>query len=104
MERVAGRPVMSYCTEQALKTDDRLRVFLQICEAVQYAHRNLIVHCDLKPSNILVDAEGRTRLLDFGIAKLLGDIEGAGRAVPTIERVLTPDYAAPEQIRGEPGS
>jgi eukaryotic-like serine/threonine-protein kinase len=102
MERVEGRPVTSYCTEHALKTDDRLRIFLQICEAVQYAHRNLIVHRDLKPSNILVDEGGRVKLLDFGIAKLLGDGESAvAGSSQSIVRALTPDYAAPEQLRGE---
>jgi serine/threonine-protein kinase len=101
MERVEGRPVTSYCTEHALKTDDRLRIFLQICEAVQYAHRNLIVHRDLKPSNILVDDGGRVKLLDFGIAKLLGDGESAIAGSQSIVRALTPDYAAPEQLRGE---
>ena len=102
MERVEGRPVTSYCTEHALKTDDRLRIFLQICEAVQYAHRNLIVHRDLKPSNILVDDGGRVKLLDFGIAKLLGDGESAiAGSSQSIVRALTPDYAAPEQLRGE---
>ena len=102
MERVEGRPITSYCTERALKTEDRLRIFLQICDAVQYAHRNLIVHRDLKPSNILVDDGGRVKLLDFGIAKLLGDGEStiAGSS-HSIVRALTLDYAAPEQLRGE---
>src|SRR5258707_5303954 len=102
MERVAERLVKSYCTEQALKNDDRLRIFLQICEAVQYAHRNLIVHRDLKPSNIFVDDGGRGKLLDFGIAKLLGDTESAAAgSSPSLVRALTLDYAAPEQLRGE---
>jgi serine/threonine-protein kinase len=102
MERVEGQPVTSYCSEHALKTEDRLRIFLQICEPVQYAHRNLIVHRDLKPSNILVDDGGRVKLLDFGIAKLLGDGDSAiAGSSQSIVRALTPDYAAPEQLRGE---
>jgi len=102
MERVDGRPVTAYCSERMLTTDERLRIFLEICEAVQHAHRNLIVHRDLKPSNILVDDGGRVKLLDFGIAKLLGDSESAlaGRA-QTVVRALTLDYAAPEQLRSE---
>ena len=102
MERVDGRPVTAYCAERMLTTDERLRIFLEICEAVQHAHRNLIVHRDLKPSNILVDDGGRVKLLDFGIAKLLGDGESAaaGRG-HTVVRALTLDYAAPEQLRGD---
>src|SRR5213593_3174668 len=98
MERVEGQPVTAYCADRALTTEDRLRIFLEICEAVQYAHRNLIVHRDLKPSNILVDDGGRVKLLDFGIAKLLGDSDSAGAgAAHTAVRALTLDYAAPEQ-------
>jgi len=104
MERVEGLPVTTFCLQRGLGVDDRLRVFVQICEAVQYAHRNLIVHRDLKPSNILVDDDARIRLLDFGIAKLLDDVEEPARASQTIERMLTPDYAAPEQVRGDPVS
>src|SRR5260221_8869319 len=100
MELVEGTPVTAYCRERGLDVDGRLRVFLQICDAVQYAHRNLIVHRDLKPSNILVDTDGHVKLLDFGIAKLIGD----ARALVTTERALTPEYAAPEQLRGEPVS
>src|SRR5262249_13540576 len=105
MERVEGLPVTAYCREHGLDVEARLRIFLQICDAVQYAHRNLIVHRDLKPSNILVDADGRVKLLDFGIAKLVGEARGGADGAPeTIERALTPEYAAPEQLRGEPVS
>ena len=105
MELVDGRPVAEFCDGERLGIDDRLRVFLQICGAVQYAHANLIVHRDLKPSNILVDGGGAVKLLDFGIAKLVGDGDAAGIAAgQTILRALTPDYAAPEQVRGEPVS
>jgi serine/threonine-protein kinase len=104
MERVEGQPVTSYCSAHALPVDARLRLFLEICGAVQYAHRNLIVHRDLKPSNILVDDDARVKLLDFGIAKLLGAAQPAPDAPQTIVRALTPLYAAPEQLCGEPAS
>jgi eukaryotic-like serine/threonine-protein kinase len=95
MEFVEGRDIISYVKDNALNLDKRLQLFQQICEAVDFAHRNLIVHRDLKPANILVDAEGRARLLDFGIAKLADD----GSAVMT-QALLTPEYAAPEQLEG----
>jgi eukaryotic-like serine/threonine-protein kinase len=100
MELVEGRPVTTYCDENHLSIASRLTVFLEICEAAQYAHRNLVVHRDLKPSNILVDAAGHVKLLDFGIAKLLA--EGEAEATRTTLRAMTPEYAAPEQIRGDP--
>jgi eukaryotic-like serine/threonine-protein kinase len=102
MERVEGQPVTTSCATRLLPIDARLRLFLEICGAVQYAHRNLIVHRDLKPSNILVDDEGRVKLLDFGIAKLLGDTESSPESPLTIVRALTPEYAAPEQVSGGP--
>ena len=82
---------------------DRLRLFAAVCEAVRYAHQNLIVHRDLKPANILVTADGTVKLLDFGIAKLLDtNPDGTEADTRTELRVLTPEYAAPEQIRGDP--
>lgn len=104
MERVEGRPVTAYCDERRLGIDARLRVFLEICEAVQYAHRRLVVHRDLKPSNILLDEAGRVKLLDFGIAKVLADgsEEAAAESTRTALRAMTPEYAAPEQVRGDP--
>jgi serine/threonine-protein kinase len=104
MEHVEGRPVTAYCNEQNFGIEQRLRVFLEICDAVQYAHRNLVVHRDLKPSNILVDAAGRVKLLDFGIAKLLaeGDDGAPAEATRSVLRAMTPEYAAPEQVRGDP--
>jgi eukaryotic-like serine/threonine-protein kinase len=104
MERVEGASVTTYCREHDLDVPARLQLFLHICDAVQYAHRNLIVHRDLKPSNILVDRDGHVKLLDFGIAKLTGDAHESGGAPVTVERALTPEYAAPEQLRGEPVS
>src|SRR6185436_9238229 len=73
MEYVAGTPITRHCDERSLPIDERLRLFADVCDAVRYAHRNLIVHRDLKPSNILVTPDGMVKLLDFGIAKLLGD-------------------------------
>ena len=102
MELVEGRPVTTYCEEQRLGVEQRLRVFLEICDAAQYAHRNLVVHRDLKPSNVLVDPAGRVKLLDFGIAKLLAEGDDrAPAATRTLLQAMTPEYAAPEQVRGD---
>jgi len=95
MEFVEGRDLISYAKESNLNLDKRLQLFQQICEAVDFAHRNLVVHRDLKPANILVDAEGHARLLDFGIARLADD-SGATMT----QAMLTPEYAAPEQLAG----
>jgi len=103
LEYVKGQRIDEHCRERALGVRARLALFLQVAQAVAYAHAKLVVHRDLKPTNILVTAEGQVRLLDFGIAKLLD--EGQAQATElTLEtgRALTPDYAAPEQIRGEP--
>ncbi len=99
MEYVEGQRIDRYADTQDLGLEQRLALFLEVCEAVTAAHRQLIVHRDLKPSNILVDATGRPRLLDFGIAKL---VEPGIHAATTSTRVFTPEYAAPEQVRGEP--
>src|SRR5690606_30210281 len=102
MEYVEGTSIDRYCDEHRLPVRDRLRLFCRICDAVQYAHRNLVVHRDLKPSNILVTDDGRVRLLDFGISKLL-DPEGTGAAEATRSLLLmTPEHAAPEQFLGMP--
>ncbi len=98
MEYVEGVPIGDYCDSQELSLSPRIELFLGVCAAVDHAHRRLVVHRDLKPSNILVTASGDVKLLDFGIAKLLGDDDDGTR---TLERHLTPAYAAPEQIRGE---
>ena len=101
MELVEGRPVATYCEEEQLGIEARLRVFLEICDAAQYAHRNLVVHRDLKPSNVLVDPAGRVKLLDFGIAKLLAESDDTTPATRTLVQAMTPEYAAPEQVRGD---
>lgn len=98
MEFVAGATITDYCLQTRATLVERLRLFEQVCEAVAYAHRHLVVHRDLKPANILVDADGRARLLDFGIAKLL-DQDAAG-LTRTASVLLTPAYSAPEQISG----
>jgi eukaryotic-like serine/threonine-protein kinase len=103
MEYVKGEPLDTYCDGRQLSVRDRLVLFEQVCEAVSYAHRNLVVHRDLKPSNILVTEAGEVKLLDFGIAKLLADDAQLGaRSTRTETRILTPEYAAPEQICGDP--
>lgn len=102
MDYVAGLPIDVYCETHRLSIDERLALFEQVCQAVQFAHQNLVVHRDLKPSNILVREGGAVKLLDFGIAKLLEQDE-AEELMLTCSgmRVMTPDYAAPEQMRGE---
>ena len=104
MELVDGEPITAACDARRLDPDARLALFVRACEAVRYAHRSLVVHRDIKPSNLLVvetDEGLRPVLLDFGIARLLED-DHAGDLTRTGHRVLTPAYAAPEQVRGEP--
>jgi tetratricopeptide (TPR) repeat protein len=103
MEYVEGLPITTYCDQRRLGVDQRLRLFEDVCDAVRYAHQNLVVHRDLKPSNIFVTADGVTKLLDFGIAKLLHEDSGNQREhTLTGLRVMTPMYAAPEQVLGHP--
>ena len=101
MEHVAGLPVTRFVREQNLSLEERLGVFLKICAAVEVAHHNHVIHRDLKPGNILVNAEGEPKLLDFGIAKLLRDDEGLDLTA-TAEQRLTPICASPEQTDGRP--
>ncbi|MFZ5657455.1 MAG: protein kinase domain-containing protein [Pseudomonadota bacterium] len=101
LEYVEGEPITRYWQRLDVPLPTRLRMFRQVCEAVTHAHANLVVHCDLKPSNILVTADGQVRLLDFGIAKLL-DGAAPRDATRTGARAFTLHYAAPEQIRGAP--
>jgi serine/threonine-protein kinase len=104
MEYVDGLPITAYCDRHGLDIAARLRLFVDVCRAVNSAHQNLVIHRDIKPGNILVTAMGQVKLLDFGIAKLLNGSIG-GMALPhtrTTFRVMTPEYASPEQVRGDP--
>lgn len=101
LEYVDGQSIGVHCDRARLSVTARLQLFLDVCSAVEHAHRSLVVHRDLKPSNILVDREGRVKLLDFGIAKLIEP--GAAGTVSAV-RTFTPEYAAPEQVRGEPAT
>lgn len=105
MELIEGQPIDRYCDEWRLNPLARIRLLLSVCAGLEYAHRNLVVHRDIKPNNVLVRADGRTTLLDFGIAKLLDD-DPADAATVTLTafRVITPLYASPEVLRGEPAS
>ncbi len=100
MELVLGKSLTEHCKEKQLDVDERLRLFAEVCDAVQYAHRNLVVHRDLKPSNILVEPSGEPKLLDFGIAKLLEESNDDDALTRTEERPMTLEYASPEQVRG----
>jgi tetratricopeptide (TPR) repeat protein len=102
MEYIQGRPVDVYCRENALSVRARCELFLRILEAVDYAHRNLVIHRDLKPANILITARGAPKLLDFGVAKLLPGDLGIDRTRTNMTRPYTPWYASPEQVRGLP--
>ncbi|QQS31612.1 MAG: serine/threonine protein kinase [Acidobacteriota bacterium] len=104
MEYVEGVPVTTFCDENRLNIDDRLRLFAKICSAVSFAHKNLIIHRDIKPSNILVGTDGEPKLLDFGISKILSDeVVGVTLAETALGmRMMTPEYASPEQVAGAP--
>ena len=104
MEYVAGTPLTTFCNRDRLPVRARLQLFRQVVAAVQFAHQNLVVHRDLKPGNILVATDGTVKLLDFGIAKILGDDVDPDGAPLTRGglRALTPEYSSPEMFRGEP--
>jgi eukaryotic-like serine/threonine-protein kinase len=102
MEYIAGKPLTDYCIAENLTLEERLRLFLKICAAVQFAHQNLVVHRDLKPGNILITEDCEPKLLDFGIAKLLTPDDDTFGVTLAEHQRLTPGYASPEQVRGEP--
>ena len=101
MEYVQGVPLTNFCKAQKCSIPERLRLFRAVCEAVLYAHQHAVIHRDLKPSNILVKADGSIRLLDFGISKHLENLGELVDQTITGLRMMTPAYAAPEQIRGQ---
>ena len=102
MERVRGRPIDQWCDGRRAGVEQRLGLVVQVCEALDEAHRNLVVHRDLKPSNVWVDEDGRPKILDFGIAKDLGPAGEAGQT--TVNQPLSLPFAAPEQVRNRPVS
>lgn len=101
MEYIEGEAIDRYCDSRKLSVSARLEIFLQVCAAVQFAHRKLVVHRDIKPGNILVTGDGIPKLLDFGIVKILDPEAVTDAALTlTVQRLMTPEYASPEQIRG----
>jgi non-specific serine/threonine protein kinase/serine/threonine-protein kinase len=101
MEYIDGQTIDEYCDERKLAVPERLKLFRRVCSAVAYAHQRLVIHRDIKPANILVTKEGEPKLLDFGIAKILDPEESGIDQTLTAMRLMTPEYASPEQVRGE---
>jgi serine/threonine protein kinase len=103
LEYVEGLPIDQYCDQQKLDVDARIRLFLDVVSAVAHAHANLIIHCDIKPSNVLVRKDSQVKLLDFGIAKLIAGGANPIATLLTVEGIaaMTPQFAAPEQVAGE---
>jgi eukaryotic-like serine/threonine-protein kinase len=102
MEYVQGEPLTAWCDAHRVGIDGRLKLFLQVLDAMQYAHGHHVIHRDIKPSNILVTGSGQVRLLDFGVAKLSGDEDEQTGLTQLYGRALTPEYASPELARGDP--
>lgn len=101
MEYVEGLPIDQFCENENLSLTERLKLFNKVGEAVSFAHQNLIIHRDLKPSNIIVTKSGEPKLLDFGISKLLDAEDAENKTALTLLGAMTPEYASPEQIKGE---
>jgi non-specific serine/threonine protein kinase/serine/threonine-protein kinase len=101
MEYIEGQTIKAYCDSRCLTVIERLKLFRTVCAAVSFAHQNLIVHRDIKPANLLVTDDGTAKLLDFGVAKLLSPMAGGDQITEDTSRVMTPEYASPEQARGE---
>ena len=104
MEYVEGKPITEYCDDKNLTIEERLGLFRKVCEAVLFAHQNLVIHRDIKPNNILVMEDGTVKLLDFGIAKVFEEDDDKKFLTRTGMRLMTPEYASPEQVKGEPVS
>jgi serine/threonine protein kinase/tetratricopeptide (TPR) repeat protein len=102
MEYVDGQPITDWCDQRGLSLRARLTLFCDVCAAVQHAHQNLVIHRDIKPSNILVASDGRVRLLDFGIAELVDPAATSPHDALHELRAMTPEYASPEQVSGDP--